>query len=195
MGLDQYVYRLSKVGKDTIKKLNGMYEDNIDWHDYMIVSKETVDKYPNSYSDILDILRPIQVKNILLDVDRMEKDYHVDGLDCRSTIMNYKGITYEYLKKHSNGDCEQISISLSEEQLKKYLYEKTVDSYICRRKEVYYMRKEYEVQDSIYELYDGVIDNCGYHHMTEDMIDVVNECAGKKVLDPAATNLFYHEWY
>ena len=141
MGLDQYIYRLSKVGKDTIKKLNGMHKDDIDYHDYMVVSKETIDKYPNSYSDILDILRPIQVKNTF-----------IDG-------------------------------------------EKTVDSYICKRKEVYYMRKEYEVQDSIYELYDGVIDNCGYHHMTEDMIDVVNECAGKKVLDTQANNLYYHEWY
>jgi len=191
MGLDQYVYRLSKVGKDTIKKLNGMNEDDIDWHDYMVVSKEAMDKYPNSYSDILDILRPIQVKNILVDTERMEKDYHVDGLYCRGTIMSSKGIVYEYV----DGNHETISIALSEEQLKKYRYEKTVDSYICKRKEVYYMRKEYEVQDSIYELYDGVIDNCGYHHMTEDMIDVVNECAGKKVLDTQANNLYYHEWY
>lgn len=195
MGLDQYIYRLSKVGKDTIKKLNGMNEDDIDWHDYMIVSKETMDKYPNCYSDILDILRPIQVKNTLIDIDRMEKDYHVDGLRCRGTIMSYKGIVYEYVKKTPDGNHETISISLSEEQLKKYRYEKTVDSYICRRKEVYYMRKEYEVQDSIYELYDGAIENCGYHHMSEDMIHAVNECAGKKVLDPAATNLFYYEWY
>lgn len=193
MGLDQYIYRCSKIGKKTLSQLNGKRESEIDWHEYMALRKDSVDKHPEKYGDLMDILQPIKLVETLINMYRIREDHDVPA----HYEIGYRSVGNGQTTWSFYGDPEEkpITVSLTDDELKPYTYDQPTDYYICRGKEVYYMRKEYEVQDSIYELYDGTIENCGYHHMSENMIDVVNECAGKKVLDPTATNLFYHEWY
>ncbi len=193
MGLDQYIYRCRKIGKKALLQLNGKRKSEIDWHEYMVLHKDRVDKRHEMYGDLMDILQPIKLVKTSIDMYRIRENHDVPA----HYEIGYRSEGDGQITWSFYGDPEEkpVIVSLTDNELKPYTYDQLTDYYICRSKEVYYMRKEYEVQDSIYELYDGTIENCGYHHMSENMIDVVNECAGKKVLDPAATNLFYHEWY
>lgn len=191
MGLDQYIYRLKQVGSKTVKALNGKHMEELDNKVYLILSKSGVDKYPEMFKDIMNILRPITLIDSFVDVNKLKRDAGVPdswGLTCRSYVGNEMTYTWGTMDNH-------ISATVNDDNKDKYVYEESVPSYICYAKEVYYMRKHYEVQDDMYDLYDGVIENCGYHHMSEEMIDMLNFKEGKKVLDTQANNLYYHEWY
>lgn len=191
MGLDQYIYRLKQVGDKTIKALQGKKVEELDWHKYLVMDKNGVDCKPEMYKDIMHLLRPIKLIESYVDVEKLKKDAGVPedwSLTCRSIMGSEITYTWGDLNGH-------ISATVNKDNEDKYVYEKEIESYICYCKEVYYTRKEYEIQDIMYDLYEGDIENCGYHHMSEDMIEALNEGEGKKVLDTDATNLYYHEWY
>ena len=191
MGLDQYVYRMKKIGKATAKQLEGKNTAEIDYNKFVVMDQDYVDKNPDMFSDIKDILTPVTVIDTTIDIERIKKDYDVPEHWCiymRSFMGG--GATYGF-----SGDGKSVTVSLDDNKLKQYLLEENTPSYVCYMTEVYYMRKHYETQDAMYDLYDGDIQNCGYHHMSEVMIHDLNDLEGKKVLDENATNLYYHEWY
>ena len=191
MGLDQYVYRLKQVGDKTIKVLQGKMTNDLDWKKYLVLDKQGVDQKPEMYKDIMHLLRPIKLKELLVNLDQLKKDAGVPDdwdITCRSIMGTETTYTWGTIDNH-------ISATVNDDNSDKYVYEKEVESYICYCKEVYYMRKHYDVQDDMYNLYDGAIENCGYYHMSEEMIDMLNFKEGKKVLDTQANNLYYHEWY
>lgn len=193
MGLDQYIYRCSKIGKKTLLQLNGKRKNEIDWHEYMALRKDGVDESPEKYGDLMDILQPIKLVETLINMYRIMEDHDVPAhyeTDYRS--MGNGKITWGF---YGESGEKPITVSLTDDELKPYIYDQPTDYYICRGKEVYYMRKHYDTQDAMYDLYDGDIQNCGYHHMSEVMIHDLNDLEGKKVLDENATNLYYHEWY
>lgn len=190
MGLDQYVYRLKQVGTKTIKALEGKMAEDLDWKKYLVLDKQGVDQ-SEMYKDIMHLLRPIKLKELRVNLDQLKKDAGVpDDWDvtCRSIMGTEITYTWGTMNNH-------ISATVNADNENKYVYEKEVESYICYCTEVHYMRKEYDIQDAMYDLYDGDIENCGYYHMSKEMIDKLNELSGKKVLDNSATNLYYHEWY
>lgn len=190
MGLDQYIYRMKKIGKDTLKELNGKHMDNIDGSQYMTIDKRFVDSA--EYRDLADILQPIKLVATYIDEQKIKRDAKIPDDWQRTFEMTGRDlIKYVYGK---NGECKSVVIPRSVFE-SRYLYDQEKDFYICRCKEVYYMRKFYDVQDAMYDLYDGDIENLGYHHMSEKMIYTLNDLVGKKVLDTDATNLYYHEWY
>ena len=191
MGLDHYVYRMKQIGKKTLLQLNGKKEDDFDYHEYLILDKDYVDDNPSMYKDIMTILRPIQIVKEYVNMDLIRKDNNIPE-DWHLGLRSYgEDITYGFYGR----DHQSKQVHLTVEQHKKYEYSELVDSYICYCTEVHYMRKEYDIQDAMYELHDGDIQNCGYYHMSEEMIDKLNELSGRKVLDESATNLYYHEWY
>jgi hypothetical protein len=77
MGLDQYVYRCSKIGKKTLLQLNGKRENEIDWHEYMALRKDDVDENPEMYGDLMDILQPIKLVETLINMYRIMEDHDV----------------------------------------------------------------------------------------------------------------------
>lgn len=191
MGLDQYVYRMKQVGQKTIKAMDGKHIDDIDYHKYLVLDKKGVDNNPEMYRDLMSLLRPITIVESYINVAQLKKDAGVPedwSLISRSIMNGETTYTWGTFDNH-------IKATVNDDNSDKYVYEERIPSYICRCTEVYYMRKHYEVQDDMYDLYDGAIENCGYHHMSEEMIDMLNFKEGKKVLDTQATNLYYHEWY
>lgn len=193
MGLDQYVYKCSKIGKKTLLQLDGKREAAIDWREYMALRKDGVDEHPEMYSDLMDILQPIKLVETLINMYRIREDNDVPShyeIGFRST-----GNGKTTWKFYGESEEKPVTVSLTDDELKPYIYDQPSTYYICRCKEVYYMRKHYDTQDAIYDAYDGDIQNCGYHHMSQEMIEVLNDMEGKRILDPNAKTLYYHEWY
>lgn len=195
MGLDQFVYRMSKVGRDTLKQLNGKNEKDIDFRKFLVISQDEADWHPDMYSDIKDILSPVYMIYTFVNITKIRQDYEVPE-DWEIGMKSYGGgeVTYGF-RKYVDKEWKTKSVTLTDDELKKYLYDEEIPSYICYKKEVHYMRKEYDIDDAMSELYDGTLENCGYHRMNVDMIDTLNELSGKKILNPDATNLYYHQWY
>lgn len=190
MGLDHYVYRMKKIGKETLKQLNGKHADEFDWHKYLVLDAEYVETERGMYEDLKGVLQPITVIKTFVDIPRIEKELEIPNT-AGIIMTSHQGNTTTYIWNTP----DHKSFTLNEQNEKEYTYNEEVPSYICYCTEVHYMRKEYEIQDAMYELYDGDIQNCGYYHMSEDMLDKINELSGRKVVDSSATNLFYHEWY
>lgn len=193
MGLDQYIYRCSKIGKKALAQFNGKRESEIDWHEYMTLHKNSVDKHPEMYSDLMDILQPVKLVETLINMHRIREDHDVPShyeIGFRSV-----GNGETMWRFYGEPEEKSITVSLTDDELKPYIYDQPAEYYICRGKEVYYMRKHYDTQDAIYETYEGDIQNCGYYHMTQEMIEALNDEEGRRVLDPDAKTLYYHEWY
>ena len=60
-----------------------------------------------------------------------------------------------------------------------------------------YWRKNYDLQDWIYDNIEGV-DNCGYYVLDLDVVSEINYMfdASIPAVKPSETEaLFYHEWY
>ena len=84
----------------------------------------------------------------------------------------------------------EVSLSEIEEKFKKEI---TYDGYAVELQRVAYWRKDYDLEDRIYEQLDREIENCGYYLVTNkdleelDLLDII-DCEPND-------DIFYHEWY
>lgn len=192
MGLDQYVYQMRKVSQKNIQEFNKKNVDDLP-DGVLTINKASVDENPNMYKDILPILTPIKLVATLIDMERIKKDHNVpEYYQIGSRSCGGGSIGWGFYAPERRG---YVDVTLDEDELKSYLYDEERDYYICYYKEVYYMRKHYDTQDLMYEIYEGEIENCGFHHMSQEMIEALNESEGKRVLDTRAKSLYYYEWY
>ena len=80
----------------------------------------------------------------------------------------------------------------------------TYDAYfVCDTEEVLYWRKEYDLEEMLYDAYPNIIYNCGYHKLNEDMVKIIQKyelANGRTLPEGFGKNnneqcYCYHEWY
>lgn len=190
MGLDQYIYRVSKPELEdkvyTTKEL-GLFEE---LHSTAAIDFETNDCL---YKELAPYVVKRDVQCELYDVEKMIADYN---LPKDSHIWRYigGGITIGGRDKDGNRIDQEIS---DKEIAKKYTKTSIITHYIWKAKEVQYWRKHYELQDWIYDNIDTA-ENTAYCMLNANLIAELNEmfdeCIPEK--DPTAESaLFYWEWY
>lgn len=190
MGLDQYIYRVSKPNLE-----NRMYTaEEIaligNLHRVSVVDFET-------NTCLYEELTPYTIKRDIeckfYDVEKMITDYN---LPKNSYIWRYGGGGITIGGRDDNG--ENVNQEISDNEIReKYTKTEVVPHYIWKAEEVQYWRKHYELQDWIYDNIDEV-DNTAYCILSADLIEELNEtfkeCIPEK--DPTEESaLFYWEWY
>ena len=92
---------------------------------------------------------------------------------------------------------EKWEVRLTAEEVKeKYLVPHCLDAYAYSSKEIAYWRKNYELQDEIYEASDNPVDNVKYVPMNDEMWKAVQR--HKKIAKKENTTrsvYCYFEWY
>ena len=190
MGLDQFVV---KVKKPLLNKRQYTSKE-LSSHGLNYVSVSNFESKISLYEELLPYVSKTNVECEFYDVDKMIADYNLPNdsyIWCRwgngNIIM--RGSTY----KGERVDCHFSNAEVKE----KYIYTKIEPYYCWEEEEVQYWRKNYDLQDWMYENIDGV-NNCGYSVLDLDAISEINDLfdADLPAVKPTeARALFYHEWY
>lgn len=189
MGLDSYILRVRKVLLNKRKYLHQeLFDENL-----CHVSVENFESEPGLYEQLRPYVVKTDVECEFYDVDKMIADYN---LPKDSHIWKYDGngdITIGGYDE--NGDS--VDHIFTYEKKKEYVYTKIVPYYCWKEDEVEYWRKNYDLQDWIYDNIEGV-DNCGYYVLDLDVVSEINYMFDGSIptVKPSETEaLFYHEWY
>lgn len=191
MGLDMYIRRVTKVvGLEKLKSIQ-----DIDDNDLNRISKEDYDSNPEFFEDLFPYMRKVNVEAQVLDIECIKKEY--DLKDCDFGYFGSAGMSLTGIKK----DGEQIDITIGPVDIGKYYVNKKIDVYVFHDEGVFYWRKNYDLQEKIYDIIMRPIDNCQYRKLTFDELrDIITDKdSGYDVklldeLDPTDA-YFYEEWY
>ena len=198
MGLDMYAYRLRKPTEKELEdiKTTGKIPDH-----FITIQKDDIDK--NSCKDVKPFAKLMPVKIEYINMEQIRKDNDIpDNMYCFGTGYREDAVHYNFI----HGD-ESKNIVVSYKDIEdKYTITSVEDRYIAHIDNVGYWRKEYTLQDTLHELYDGYIENCGFHKCSPEMIEAMldkkydNEAYGIGIKSTAAVttedeDIFYEEWY
>ena len=199
MGLDMYVFKLKKVSQSDLEKVIACGENSyaklrdINPHISCFTIDEDVEEAVEMFKDAMPYLTEVTLKTEYIDLDKVRDDYGVpddaDIVGRRFSGDGSVGITFRF------GD-ERCDVNLTDDMIKEK-YTKLIPEkcYIVERFECAYWRKAYNLQRDIYAAYDGVIQNCGYHKVNEDMYSLMADDINADFSDNEKEALFYHEWY
>ena len=200
MGLDMCAYKIRKLDISEVAQLQGRYASSLnkDYRSYVVFEKEeALDENGNfipMYAQLAPYLSEVEMIDTLFNIDQLKKDYGIPE-DADISGEGYIGNVSTYYFQWGQGEKR---VELNDEEYEKYVYEDAVGFYICGCEEIAYWRKEFRLQDKMYELCPVEIENCGYYRCTDEMIaamkdfdafeDGVPECGSDEAI-------FYWEWY
>jgi hypothetical protein len=186
MGLDMYVYRISKPRLDNKTYMREELQDA-----GMVVL--SLDEKENSlYQSVIPYMTECTVGNQYYDMEKIRADYNLPD-DAHITM--WSGDCVGFTGRDKNGEYVRQEIAKSEIDAK-YTLTKTENCLVFEEDEVSYWRKAYEKRSFFYDEYP--VENCGYYKLDSDAIRRFNELHDESVpVEDATENsaLFYHEWY
>ena len=186
MGLDMYAYRIKKASSRDIKDLitNGIRRDGI-----LFIENDKLDS--NKYADLKPFVTEVSyISREHIDLEKIKKAFNIPE-DAHNfyTIKSREFTQYKFSWTDQNGKKCTKSVDIPQEESEKYLYDNPFVGYVVKYEEVGYWRKEYDLQDQLYSLYEGSIENCGFHKCNPEMIQAMHlRCRDDN-------NIFYCEWY
>lgn len=202
MGLDQWIYKISKIEDNVMNDIKGMNE------------KEVCRKYGNDISvwkideRLEELVEPIkdilQKTEIIFTEYNMEKIYKELGIDDTWHMGYWSSVGhgidmrfYPERKETDVGALEPKEFHISAEDEKDYLIDVPHEAYLLRKEEIAYYRKNYDIQEDMYDKCDFEIENCGYYPLNADMKAALRK-RDNGIRFPRckkAEMLVYHEWY
>lgn len=215
MGLDQWLYCIQRLTKEEAIALEGKRYDEMIEDDSLLLFR--ANEYPAEEEDFDEIksifgyLTKVKLISSLVRVEDLYRDkgvpegYSVIGSSYRNGNMHLSFVKYpEGGSEYEYSKLPRVEIDVTNEEYNKYSYEEVEDYYVCKKEEIYYWRKNYELQDKLYETAvengDQIL-NCGWHKCNEEMImDIQNAISQEDnmrlVLNlPESEAYVYHEWY
>lgn len=210
MGLDMYVYKVTKLSNSDVDHVLHLTPDeiqNIDEDDYFSapVNMTLCDRIDGikKYDALFPFLTKIHVPRQFVNLAQMKKDFGIPE-DWSTGGQGWSwdpGTNKNYNAYHfSNPDCTaDREVKLEDEEFEqKYVYIESADCYLWREEEVSYWRKEYELRDRLHRMI-GNAENCGYYPVTADMKTLMKRyhgfTNGIPRVNHKTTELFYHPWW
>lgn len=189
MGLDQYIYRVRKP-----KLEDKMYtHEEIDQLNLVKVSAIDFETNTNLYAQLTPYVVKRDVECDYYNVEKMIADYN---LPENSHIVSWGTEGVELWGTNERG--EHVKQQISEEEIfEKFVKTEVRPYYIWEEIEEHYWRKNYDLQDWIYNTIEGV-DNTGYYILNVGLISDINYTYGANIPEEDPTEesaLFYWEWY
>jgi len=191
MGLDMYAYRVRKLTDKELAKTEGRDMKNVGENVLCIPTEEIVKSKDGSLTDLIPYMRPLHATKTETDFDQIKRDYDVpDDWELCGCSYNGRIATFRFC---GNGDWENLKVvNIHHQKCEEYERTRTLPCMAVYYEQVAYWRKEYLLEDALYEAYDGEIINCGFHLANEKMKHLMLKY--KASFDPDDT-IFYHEWY
>ena len=190
MGLDMYAYRVRKLTDEELTEIEGRNVSNLGDEVLCIPEEDIAENEDGAFADLLPYIRQVNVAKTETDFDKIRRDYGVpDSWELYSYGYNGSATTLRFWGGNRNNVKE---ISISYQKSKEYERTRIVPCRAVHYVEVGYWRKEYDLEDALYEAYDGQIVNCGFHLANEKMQRLMLE--HDAYFSPDDT-VFYHEWY
>ena len=193
MGLDMWMYGIKDISNDEIP--DGMPESWYEEHGYkMITHYEDDNDFDNMFHDMYDYSVIRNVEYTETDFEKIKEDYNVKK-EAHISMMSGGGVI-----GFSCGEYHK-QVKISEDELNKYDKKVFREAIIFKGDELAYWRKEYKLQELIYNKYYGNIYNCGFHEIDDDMMKKINRYLKSKDMDKQNINddgyvaKMYHEWY
>jgi len=196
MGLDMWIYGIKEINEKDIPE--NVTEEWLDNNGYAYVQQyEDDDEFDKMYHDLYDYSIMKDVIFTVIDDDKIKED---NKLPKNAILSGWKSdgtIIFSYGKQ---GRFRK-EITISNEELKKYDKQVIRKALIYKYDELAYWRKEYDLQDLIYNEYNGDIYNCGFHKIDDELMKKINKYLKSKGMDKQSINddgyvvKMYHEWY
>lgn len=190
MGLDQYVYRMSKLDAESVARIEGT-DRNVLPENIFCVRKSIVDERPDLYSDLKDILTEVRMKDTLFDEDawraknNIPKDWGVVSV-CYSN--KHLHIAY------GNGTDREPTVVTPDDYVR-FSVDEVALYLVAECTEVMYWRKDYDLAAGMAQYYGRQIEDCGYYMMNDEMIALANSHGTDLEAECEHGSCFYHEWY
>ena len=190
MGLDMYAVKIRKPTTEEIEKIKQTKElpDN-----FIGIPAENIDD--NDVRDLKPYSEKLSIVTAYIDMAKIRKDFKVEdamriGAECYSA----EGVKWTFF-----GNSTSMNVALTQKEIdEKYTITKEEERYVSHGEPIGYWRKAYDLQEAIYDAYDGMIENLGYHKCNEKMISHMIAApydAGLHEVIKDDDVIFYHEWY
>ena len=193
MGLDMWMYGIKDISGEEIP--DGMPQEWYEEHDYkMIEHYEDDNDFDNMFHDMYDYSVIRNVEYTETDFEKIKEDYNVNK-DAYVSMLGSGGVI-----GFSRGNYYK-EVKISEDELNKYDKKVFREALVYKADELAYWRKEYDLQDLIYNEYYGQIYNCGFHSLNDEMMRKINRYLRVRNMSKQSINndgyiaKMYHEWY
>ncbi len=215
MGLDQWLYRVQRLTKEEAIALEGKHYDKLNGDDSLLLFRAneyiTKDMDFHEIKSIFGYLTKVKLISSLVRIEDLYRDkgvpegYSIVGSSYGNGNMHLSFIKYpEDGSEYEFSKLPRVEIDVTDEECNKYSYEEVEDYYVCKKEKIYYWRKNYKLQDKLYEAAEENGDrilNCGWHKCNEEMIMDIQDAISQEdnmrlVLNlPESEAYVYHEWY
>lgn len=183
MGLDMFLFKAKQIREKELVELIDKNTETFPSGIWVFEAKD-VEKFDNEamFADLMPYLSKIDAKKSCYDIDRIKSDNNIPSearLFMRSRDRETAIFSFRW-----NDEKKDVQFGRDE-----YIIEQKVEVYVCKAEEVRYWRKAYDIQNKIHQSYDGIIENCGYYALNEDIL---------RELLPRwkyFNGILYHEWY
>ena len=185
MGLDMYVFKAHppKDDPNVVYKYKEMLDKG-----YSIFPDEDIED--ESVRILKEYAVPFNLSVEKFDLKKISATYRLKN-NIRISNVSNNGTVF------TDGNKE---VTIKEDELKNFIYEEEEVFWLMELEEVGYWRKEYELQNQIYEMFkkDGIeIENCGYYKLDKNKIYEIDKYNNGEqgLIYHIDDDLFYHEWY
>ena len=192
MGLDMWMYGIKDISNDEIP--DNMPESWYEENGYKLITHYDDDNdFEQMFHDMYAYSAERNVEYSETDFDKVKEDY---GIKKEAHISFFGGNTIGF-------SCKDYykEIDITQDELDKYEKKVFHKALIFKADELAYWRKEYDLQDLIYNEYCGQICNCGFHEIDDDMMKKINRYLRVRNMSKQSINndgyiaKMYHEWY
>ena len=200
MGLDMFAFKIRKVTAEELASINS-YEDVR--NGLNAISVADFNDNPEMFNDLGPYVTKKALSTSYINYDKIREDFGIpEKAHCVGERYSAEGWSFSY--RWEDGEEKQNKkVSISAESKDEYLITKDTDFFLFHCTDVGYWRKDYELQD---EIYDGFhfagteVENCGYYKVNDDVFELIRDDLSEEGVDAylsedADTGLFYHEWY
>lgn len=201
MGLDMWIYGIKEINEKDIPE--NVTEEWLDDNDYSYVQQyEDDDEFDKMYHDLYDYSI---MKNVIftdIDYDKIKEDNKLPKNAILAGWQSDGTFIFQYGIFHYGEYSKLIKeVTISDEEFKKYDKQVIRKALIYKYDELAYWRKEYGLQDLIYNEYNGNVYNCGFHKIDDELMKKINKYLKLREMDEQSINddgyivKMYHEWY
>lgn len=176
MGLDMYLYAVSKLEKEEAEKYNGRPIEELYDSDISAVLTKIDEDDTGSFDSIKPYLTKARMIDMIIDIDRIIAENQIPD----DAYVSGRTDTQEYVElifRNDNRYRKDVRIS-REKLLEEYVIYPETDVYLYRKREIHYWGKYFGLQDFIYDMLkndDGIdVQNCGYYRLSDEQIEKIN---------------------
>ena len=192
MGLDMWIYGIKDISNEDIP--DGMPESWYEKNSYKLITHYDDDNdFEQMFHDIYAYSAEKNVEYNETDYDKIKEDYGIKK-EADISYFGHNTIGFsckDYYKK----------IDISQDELDNYEKKVFHKALIFKGDELAYWRKEYDLQDLIYNEYNGDVYNGGFHKIDDELMKKINKYLKLRKMDEQSINddgyiaKMYHEWY